>query len=257
MTRFILLRGLMRDQRHWELFPQYLAEYFPEAQIETPDLAGNGSRTQYKSASSVTAMVNDTRQQCSSNDVPAFLIAISMGGMIATQWAIEKPKEIAGIVLINSSLRQFSPFYKRLNPKCYLSALQAILSGNLTRQEQWILRWTSTNHSSSATLLKRWAQYAQSGHPTLANSLRQLCAAAKYKGSLEKPAPPILILNGANDRLVHPSCSSTIAQSWRCPIYTHPTAGHDLGLDDPNWLALHISNWYQSIKITRLNSMLG
>ncbi|MBC8058528.1 MAG: alpha/beta hydrolase, partial [Rhizobiales bacterium] len=31
-----------------------------------------------------------------------------------------------------------------------------------------------------------------------------------------------------------------------CPVATHPWAGHDLPLDDGEWVALQVSNWLQT-----------
>jgi len=41
---WVLLRGLMREQRHWGAFPATLARALPGAAILTPDLPGNGTR---------------------------------------------------------------------------------------------------------------------------------------------------------------------------------------------------------------------
>ena len=38
------------------------------------------------------------------------------------------------------------------------------------------------------------------------------------------------------DRLVSPRCSQRLAAAWKVPLALHPSAGHDLPLDDPDWL---------------------
>jgi len=74
-------------------------------------------------------------------------------------------------------------------------------------------------------------------HPVAAaNALRQLLAAARFMPPRSKPPIPTLVLSGLGDRLVNPRCSQAIAQAWNLPLETHPTAGHDLTLDEPEWV---------------------
>ena len=113
---WILLRGLMREQRHWGEFPATLARALPGARIVTPDLPGNGTRHDEDSATRVAAMVEDCRQHLLARGIPApyHLLALSLGGMVAVEWASRYPQEIARCVLVNTSMRPYSPFYLRL-----------------------------------------------------------------------------------------------------------------------------------------------
>jgi hypothetical protein len=42
-----------------------------------------------------------------------------------------------------------------------------------------------------------------------------------------------------------------MAEAWRLEMITHPTAGHDLALDDPDWLAREIGNWARQLNAKR------
>jgi len=57
------------------------------------------------------------------------------------------------------------------------------------------------------------------------------------------PDTDVLILSSKQDRLVHVSCSLAIASRWKCPAQLHPMAGHDLVLDDPNWVIEKVQRW--------------
>ena len=59
---WVLLRGLMREQRHWGSFPATLAAALPDSLMLTPDLPGNGERHTLDSATRVTGMVEFCRQ---------------------------------------------------------------------------------------------------------------------------------------------------------------------------------------------------
>jgi pimeloyl-ACP methyl ester carboxylesterase len=54
---------------------------------------------------------------------------------------------------------------------------------------------------------------------------------------------PVLVLASAGDRLVDPGCSRSLAKAWKLPIAVHPTAGHDLALDDGPWVAAEVKRW--------------
>jgi len=43
-----------------------------------------------------------------------------------------------------------------------------------------------------------------------------------------------------NDHFVSSSCSKNLAKSWGCELHIHPWAGHDLPLDDPDWIIEHL-----------------
>jgi pimeloyl-ACP methyl ester carboxylesterase len=53
----------------------------------------------------------------------------------------------------------------------------------------------------------------------------------------------LLLLGGQQDRLVNVQCSNTLAQRWHSPLRLHPTAGHDLPLDDAAWVIRQITQW--------------
>ena len=53
---WVLLRGLMRDSRHWGGFPQQFQARFPDARIETVDFPGNGLLHDNVSPASVPSM---------------------------------------------------------------------------------------------------------------------------------------------------------------------------------------------------------
>jgi pimeloyl-ACP methyl ester carboxylesterase len=82
----------------------------------------------------------------------------------------------------------------------------------------------------------------------LQNVLRQLIAAL---GASVSPQTlhkiPFLILGSEKDRLVDPQCSRDAAKALLAQLVMHPSAGHDLPLDDPDWVIEQIRNWLKSI----------
>ncbi|MEQ1636982.1 MAG: alpha/beta hydrolase [Methylococcales bacterium] len=244
---FLLLRGLIREQRHWGDFIPVLQEQFPRTEIIALDIPGNGQLYQRESPKSIANMTEALREQLSQSDAkkPVNLVALSMGGMIALDWMIRYPTEIASGVLINTSVRQYAPFFQRLRWQNYCRFLK-MAAQTPAQKEQTILDLTSNHQRNNATVLENWLcwqrQYPVSGK----NAFNQLLASATFKAT-RKPLQPMLILTSSADRLVDYQCSVELREVWQTAFAQHETAGHDLPLDDPLWVSQRIKDWLDSI----------
>lgn len=250
MSAWIFLRGLTRESRHWGCFPDTFRREIPDAQVHTPDLPGNGSLCAEDSPQRIEAMVECFRAQLRRQDVqpPYHLLAMSLGAMVAVAWASRYPDEICGCVLINTSLRPFSPFYRRLKPGTYRRLLTFAMPGGRDEdRERTILELTTRHPELPAETLQRWLAYRREHLVSTRNALRQLWAAARYRAPLARPDPPMLIVSSRNDALVDSSCSRRLALRWNTAFAEHPTAGHDLPLDDGHWLAREVNQWLQTL----------
>jgi len=245
MSTWVFLRGLSREARHWGDFPATFRATLGESTgaILTPDLPGNGRRYQEPSPTTVEAMMEacrrDLREQ--GRAPPYHLLALSLGGMVALAWAARYPAECRALVLLGSSLRSINPFYRRLRPGAWPWLLGLPLASGETR-ERAILELTSADPAAHRQVLPAWLDYARQCPVSRRNTLRQLIAAARF-AVVKKPAVPLLILAGAGDRLVHPICSEALSRAWRADFVLHPTAGHDLPLDDGAWVARRVRDW--------------
>ncbi len=247
MTTWILLRGLAREARHWGLFPTTLREAIPGADILTPDLPGNGSRYRDPSPTRVADLVEACRDQLreQGQTPPYHLLALSLGGMVAVDWALRYPEECDAAVLINTSLRPWNPIHERLRPGAWPTLLRLLTAGVPSR-ERAILALTSARAPELAGVLPAWQAYARECPVSRRNALRQLLAAARFS-ALEKPAIPLLLLAGAGDRMVNPRCSQRLARAWNTDFVQHLSAGHDLPLDDGAWVAQKVAAWLGSL----------
>ncbi|MFZ4875599.1 alpha/beta fold hydrolase [Janthinobacterium sp. Mn2066] len=246
MTTWILLRGLMREQRHWGIFPAQLAHALPNATIVTPDLPGNGQQYHLRSATRVSAMVEFLRQDLQQRGLapPYHVMALSLGGMVAVEWASRYPQDIARCVLINTSMRPYSPFYERLRWQNYPALLRQLLFGSNSSQEALILRLTSSRYrDGNPSLLADWRSFQQQYPVSTSNALRQLLSAARYRAPASRPAMPVLVMAGAQDQLVEHRCSQQLARAWQADCLIHREAGHDLPLDQGEWVAQSVARW--------------
>lgn len=261
-TPWVLLRGLTREAGHWGPFLPLLRQQLPEGTpVLTPDLAGNGHRFAELSATCVSAMALDVRRQLQSLEQshgwapPYRVVAMSLGAMVAVAWQDQWPQEVASATLINTSLRPFNPFWQRLQPRQYLRLMQMLThADDASLLEASILAMTTQSARQAglsatradAETLAAWLDL-RTRHPVQArNALRQLWAAARYRAPAQPPRVPTLLLHSLGDALVAPACTTTLAKAWRCPVRTHPWAGHDLPHDDGHWVVEHVLAWLKA-----------
>jgi len=249
-SRWIFLRGLVRETEHWDDFPQRFAQALPGAQVYPVDLQGNGQYWRLPSPLSIGEMTEFARQQAlalmsgqGEPQAPVYLFTLSLGSMVAIDWAYRYPQEIAGAVLVNTSLRRFSPFHRRLYWRSWPLLARTIATKDTAERERLILKLTSKAGAENHALIEaRVETYRR--HPVRGkNVFRQIWAAARYRPPSEKPDVPLLLLNSLGDRLVDPVCTDAIARRWSVEKKTHPDAGHDLPLDDPDWTIEAVAEW--------------
>ncbi len=254
VSTWVLLRGLTRERRHWGEFPQRMKATLPEANVMTLDLPGNGARHRESSPPDVATMVEACRAELLRQGarLPFHLLAMSLGAMVAVEWASRYPREIAAAVLINTSLRPYSAFYQRLRPRNYAALLGHLLrAGNddaIEAREAAILDMTSRIAAADVErrrkLVEDWSAWQRECPVAARNFLRQLWAASRYMAPPQAPTAPLLILDGAADTLVDPRCSRHLASAWQVDYAEHPIAGHDLPLDDPEWVVREVKEWF-------------
>ena len=243
-TRWILLRGLAREAAHWGPLAQRLEQALGRGHVvQALDLPGSGARRHEACPGDVAAIAQACRPQVA-GDSPVVLVAMSLGAMVALEWSRAAPQAVAGCVLINTSAGGTSPFWARLRPANYLriARLLAWPADPLSRERE-ILAMTSADPSRHAQAAERWAEIARQRPMARTNAARQLLAAARYRAPPRPPAVPLLLLASRGDRLVSPQCSARLAQAWQRPIAWHPWAGHDLPLDDPDWVVGSLVGW--------------
>lgn len=243
-TTWILLRGLTREQGHWGEFATQFSHAMHPAQVVALDLPGNGQFHQQRSLWSVQAMVAHCRAQLAQRNIapPYAVLAMSLGAMVSVAWSHTYPQEVAAQVLINTSMRPFSPFYQRLRPANYGALLKLALL-KATPQEWERAVWRLTSHLTDDSVLPVWLAIRHARPVSRINALRQLVAAARFRAVATQPLAPTLVLASQLDSLVAMECSKALAMHWQCELRIHPSAGHDLPLDDGPWVAMQVQQW--------------
>lgn len=246
VRQWILLRGLTRESAHWGDFSERFREALPGDAALALDLPGNGQFHALASPLSVPDMVQACRKALALRAIapPYYLLAMSLGAMVAAEWARVAPQEIAGCVLINTSMRPFSPFYHRLRWRNLASLLQLALRWrSADAAERMVLRMTSNRAHQHSAVIAQWIAVRVRRPVSARNALCQLLAAARYRAPAAPPGAPTLLLGSQHDQLVSSQCSQAIAKAWDRPLRMHPFAGHDLPLDDPQWVIDEVLRW--------------
>lgn len=244
---WILLRGLTREARHWGAFSDYFSD-----QVGPPtalDLPGNGEFATGESPTRVAEMVEFARHQLQLRGFkpPYSLLAMSLGGMVATDWAQRYPHEITELALLNTSMQPHSSLPHRLRPANWLAlALLAARWRDADYAERTIHALTCNQTASKQSDIAAWLAIRKSAPVSEANAQRQLWAATRFRCA---PTPPLcrtLLMSSAADQLVHPVCSSELSKAWSAVHQQHSWAGHDLPHDDPQWVCEQLSDWLRA-----------
>jgi len=242
---WVLVRGLTRERAHWGPFPAVLGAALHGARVITLDLPGAGTLHGGRCPANVAAMVEACRGQLRALriDGPVHLLGLSLGGMVAAQWLLRWPQEVAGAVIVNSSARGLGPLHRRLRPVSWPALLRIALRWGTRAAEHEVLQLTSSHPQRHIGLLGEWTAVQRARPVSRLNALRQLLGAARHRLPDGVPSVPVLVVCSARDALVDPRCSRVLAAAWGCDIAVHAQAGHDLPLDDAAWLAAQVADW--------------
>jgi pimeloyl-ACP methyl ester carboxylesterase len=250
--RWIILRGLTREVAHWGGFVDTLRAALPDATITPVELPGAGELRDERWPGDVAAAMEDVRRRAAlasptTNGCRTFVFGMSLGGMLTMEWAARHPDELAGIVVGASSARDLSRPWQRMRP----GALPAVLGGRFRRdvaaREGGIVRVVTNRQDRWKETSSRWTEIARARPIGGAAARGQLVAAMRWRAPSRLTIPSFFVV-GTTDRLVDASCSRALARRYAAPLVEHPTAGHDLSTDEPEWLADQIARWRSGLK---------
>lgn len=97
-----------------------------------------------------------------------------------------------------------------------------------------------SNTESGWTKASEFAAFAAEAPVPVSTLIRQLTAASRSK-SPATLSVPLHVLCSDGDRMVSADCSRAIAKKYGARLDVHPSGGHDLPLDDPEWVAQRLS----------------
>lgn len=238
-VNWLLLRGLVRERGHWADFPERLVVHTGGV-VLTLDLPGVGTERMRPAPMSIAATVSDLRARFLTARAPHEsgaewrIFAPSLGGMIALAWAEAHPSDFAAIAVCNTSARNLAGPFQRLLPAAIRTILRGLFTFEPLARERLVLALVSnTEHGRAhAESFARLATASPIGRFVF---LRQLFAASLARAPAALTLP-LLVLCSEGDRLCSPGASRALASRLGARLAVHPDAGHDLPLDDPDWV---------------------
>ncbi len=258
IKNWLFIRGMVREQRHWEEFPSIFEEKFPAARVYFLDLPGIGTMGHMKSPLDIPSIIEicqrrfDQIKEGVSGDWG--ILGVSLGGMVSLSWMDVVPKQFKLGVVINSSAASLSHPLERMQPQTLMRFLKTVFLKDRKKIERVILERTVSAHTDTSEILKRWAQIAPDPKMVRNLAFRQMLAAGRFvpTGNL---SVPLLFIGAKGDRLAHWKCSLKLSQRYGGSFALHPWGGHDLTLEDPKWCINKISEWTKKLGISGDSSM--
>lgn len=249
--RWLMLRGLVREARHWGDFPTLFERATGAGPSVLLDLPGVGTEARKPVPLSIAGMTNDLRGRflrSTKGPGPFGILAVSLGGMIALDWLARYPMDFEAGVVINTSAADLSRPWERLRWQQYGRIARFLFVSELAR-EKYILEMTAhAPHLNISEIATRWVQFAKDTPVTPRAAVRQLLAAARSTLPRSLHVPTV-VLTSYGDRLVSHRCSEGIARRLSLPIHHHPSAGHDLPLDDPRWVGDQVRAFLSGMRL--------
>jgi pimeloyl-[acyl-carrier protein] methyl ester esterase len=252
---WLLLRGLGREQRHWHDFPERLRALVAPEPVFLLDLAGTGTERSRWPPPSVPWLARDIARRASqlpgwlpsaapsgaARDAGWCLLGLSLGGMVALELCGLWTERVAHAIVINSSARITGPT-ARLQPRALQGLGRALFARGARAREEHVLALTSQLPAADRhDYAERAAAFAD-GAPSRRALVSQLCAAARFSPPRAgRVSARLCFLASRCDRLVSVACSRDLACRYGAPYLEHPWAGHDLPLDDPDWICERVA----------------
>tara|TARA_Y100001935_G_C17309856_1_gene515040 strand:- start:398 stop:1150 length:753 start_codon:yes stop_codon:yes gene_type:complete len=246
VTDIILLRGLLRSQKHWGPFPEEMQKRFPEFKIHCVELPGIGEEASQASPltlKGIAEKVNAKAQEkCAGRK--SHIVGVSLGGMVGLELVSLFPENYGKVLVINTS-SALSPKTKRLRWQVWSRVLAAALQTNKVKREALVIPYLANSTTAQKAMEESWERTAKDlkMHPLL--PVAQLRAASGFVPDEKlKNSTQIYLLHSLGDLFVDPSCSEVLIKEYHWPFKTHPWAGHDLAWDDPEWLLTEIQSFF-------------
>ncbi|GIU47033.1 alpha/beta hydrolase [Shewanella sairae] len=216
MATLVLLRGLMRDSRHWGEFLSLLQKKIAlvsetDHKVLALDTLGNGALSSELSPTDIrhyAANINQRLLALDEDDI--YLVGLSMGGMITLELlnnaCVSQAKlelnshglavknglnlRIKGAVVINSSAANLSSWYQRFQVlpviKAMLDAVAMLFkhranTGKLSLIEICVIKLTTRRFGNDLALMALWSRYRRDCRTGFLSIVRQLLACSRYK----------------------------------------------------------------------------
>ena len=129
--------------------------------------------------------------------------------------------------------------------------IKMFTTAKIEEREKQIRHMTSNRYSDSPLLLEKWIEIQKRNPVSWEFFVRQLMAASVFKYDVDRPfSGPTLLITSKQDRLVSYRCTLKLKSFFpNGNLAIHPSAGHDLPLDEPEWLQETLFEFFQKTEL--------
>ena len=244
---FVLIRGLGHESRHWGSFSKLLEEQSFCQKLILSELPGSGVRLKdpcYSSVSKISDDIYHTYKDLWLAHKPLALVGLSLGGMVALDLLSKFPDLFSEFFIMNSSIGHLSPFYERMKISAMPKVLNIGFEKGFQKKARLMIELSSKLRVDDKALHKEHVKIIETAPVKFKTLVQQLCAAVLYKGPVKEIKTKGMVLYSKQDELVDHKCSMALAKFLSVKGLVHETAGHDLTLDDAEWVVQNLHEYY-------------
>ena len=187
---------------------------------------------------------------------PAHIIGLSMGGMIAQEFALAYPHLVKSLVLVNTLARTDEWFHATLDAFEKIRLQVADTASFFEAVLPWWVSYQFFADSGRVTWL-RWLLQQNPHAQKLEGFLRQVEAIRRHDATerLANIHCPVLILAGEDDAIAPRRFSQELQQRLpRAQLVTVPRVGHALPIENPGQFNAHLGRFLESVSTSRRRS---
>jgi len=238
----VLLRGLGRSSGFWLEFTEKLAAHY---EVICLDLLGTGLSESNWGRGRIAQFAEDVEHTLKLLNVSqAYLVGISLGGMVAIEVAA-RSERVSGLAVLASSSQGGAG--ARINPKALARLLWSLRRGTPSNSELAPYLVSRATLEQRPELPQLWDElWKREGFRTIP-VLRQLLAAALFdaRPALERISIPVLFMVSRDDTLV--PWKKTV-QLWEraknCKLTVLENYGHDFPTEAPDEVVQHLCAFF-------------
>jgi pimeloyl-ACP methyl ester carboxylesterase len=235
----ILIQGLGLSSRFWFDVPDRVANGRNPWQVLTPDHRGVGRSDRPLGPYFMRTMADDVAAVLDHARVDrAYVVGISLGGMVAQHVAIRHPSRVAGLVLLATTAG--FPHVRLPNPLVLARFLSLPMTGQLRRNHVGSafarMLLSKKDVARAGTLLADWPAALQTEPTTLAVFAAHFGAILAHSAGpgLRRIACPTVIVTGNDDTLLPAENSRVLARLIPGSYLEIIPGGHILPANDPD-----------------------
>jgi pimeloyl-ACP methyl ester carboxylesterase len=222
----VLLHGFPLDRSMWEF---QTAEIGSTYRVIAPDLRGAGSSAVPDGVYTVDLLADDVIDTLDALELddPVVVGGLSMGGYVALSLALRYPDRLRGLMLMNTRATADPPATARVREDL-ARELEASGNPDVVVDSMLPKLFAPSSYANHAELVERTREKSLRSNPRgLANTLRGLAVRPDRTADLAQIRMPTLVMAGADDQLIPPADSKSMADAIPgARLVAIPEAGH-------------------------------